>query len=67
MSIKTSGRNGQHNRYEFTDSNHHTHDWYDSKTGMMGSHGEYTSDSDKKLCGDKAREMTRGDWSRGVK
>lgn len=36
MSTKTNGRNGQHNRYEFSEGGKHTHDWYDSKTGQMG-------------------------------
>lgn len=68
MSTKTNGRDGQHNRYEFSEGGKHTHDWYDSKTGMMGSHGENTSKEDKAWAGQRANEtMTRGNWSRGVK
>ena len=68
MSTKTNGRDGQHNRYEFFHGGKHTHDWYDSKTGVMGNHGENTSTEDKKWIGDLTRErMTRGDWTKGVK
>ncbi len=67
MSTKTSGSNGQHNRYEFSDGGKHTHDWYDSKTGLMGSHGENTSKEDKKWSGEKSKEMTHGEWTKGVK
>lgn len=68
MSGKTNGKNGQHNSYEFYEGGAHTHSWYDSKTGMMGSHGENTSASDKQWSGQRANEtMTRGDWSKGVK
>lgn len=54
MSIKTGGKNGQHDRYEFFKGGIHTHDWYDSKTGQMGSHGENTSKEDKKWIGELA-------------
>lgn len=67
MSTKTYGSRGQHNRLEIVDSDYHTHDWYDSKTGLMGSHGEYASDADKRWCGERSREMTHGEWSKGVK
>lgn len=67
MSTKTNGRNGQHNRYEFSEGGKHTHDWYDSKTGQMGSHGENASSEDKRWMGQIANENTRGDWTRGVK
>ncbi|MBP3621517.1 MAG: hypothetical protein J6J16_07135 [Lachnospiraceae bacterium] len=68
MSTKTNGTNRQHNRYEFLAGGKHTHDWYDSKTGMMGSHGENTTNEDKSWAGKRANEtMTRGDWSKGVK
>ncbi len=43
MSTKTYGSNGQHNRIETYDGGKHTHDWYNSKTGQMGSHGENAS------------------------
>lgn len=66
--IKTNGRNGQSNRYEFFEDNKHTHDWYDSKTGLMGSHGENVSKEDKEFSGQRANEtMTHGDWTKGVK
>jgi len=68
MSTKTNGRDGQHNRYEFFEGGKHTRDWYDSKTGIMGSHGENISADNKKWSGDLVRErMTRGDWTKGVK
>ncbi|MGN0412617.1 MAG: hypothetical protein ACI4FV_06220 [Lachnospiraceae bacterium] len=68
MSIKTNGKDGQHNRYEFSEGGKHTHDWYDSKTGIMGTHGENTSKEDKTWVGQIVNEkMTRGDWTRGVK
>lgn len=67
MSTKTNGRNGQHNRYEFSEGGKHTHDWYDSKTGQMGAHGENASSEDKRWMGQIANENTRGDWTRGVK
>ena len=68
MSTKTNGRDGQHNRYEFYEGGKHTHDWYDSKTGLMGSHGKNVTKEEKAWAGQKANEtMTRGDWTRGVK
>lgn len=69
MSTKTYGSNGQHNRLDnFGEGGKHSHDWYDSKTGMMGSHGENSSKEDKSWAGQRANEtMTRGDWTRGVK
>lgn len=67
MSTKTNGINGQHNRYEFSEGGKHTHDWYDSKTGQMGAHGENASSEDKRWMGQIANENTRGDWTRGVK
>lgn len=67
MSTKTNGKNGQHNRYDFYEGGKHTHDWYNSKTGQMGSHGENASAEDKRTIGHIANESTRGDWTRGVK
>lgn len=68
MSIKTTAREGQLNRYEFSEGGKHTHDWYDSKTGVMGSHGENASIEDKKWSGDRTREtMSNGNWTKGVK
>lgn len=66
--IKTNGKNGQSDRYEFFEDGKHTHDWYDSKTGLMGSHGENASDDIKKFSGQRSHEtMTHGDWTKGVK
>lgn len=68
MSTKTNGKGGQHNRYEFFEKGKHTHDWYDSKTGLMGSHGENVSNEDKSWAGQRANAtMTRGDRTKGVK
>ena len=68
MSVKTSAKGGQLNRYEFFEGGKHTHDFYDSKTGIMGSHGENASSDDKKWAGDRTREtMSKGNWTKGVK
>lgn len=67
MSTKTYGSNGQHNRIETYDGGKHTHDWYNSKTGQMGSHGENASKEDKKLMGEIANASTNGNWTKGVK
>lgn len=67
MITKTSGSGGQHNRYNIYEGGKHTHEWYDSKTGQMGSHGENTSKEDKKLMGELARASTNGKLTKGVK
>jgi len=69
MSTKTYESNGQHNRLEFPgDGPNHVHDFYNSRTGIMGSHGENASASDKQWSGQRTNEtMTHGDWTRGVK
>lgn len=67
MSTKTNGRDGQHNRYEFMEGGKHTHEWYNSRTGQMGGHGENASEEDKRWIGQTANQSTRGDWTRGVK
>ena len=65
MSTKTNGRDGQHNRYEFFPGGKHTHEWYDSKTGIMGGHGENTSREEKIWAGNSAREtMSHGSWTK---
>lgn len=56
MSIKTRGKDGQHDRFEFFEGGKHTHEWYDSKTGIMGGHGENASKEDNKWAGQRAHE-----------
>lgn len=66
--IKTYGSNGQSNRLELFENGKHTHDWYDSKTGLMGSHGEDASEEIKRFSGQRSHEtMTHGEWTKGVK
>lgn len=68
MSIKIIQKNGQQNRYEFFKDGKHTHDFYNSNTGIMGSHGENVSNENKKWAGQRTNEtMTRGDWTKVVK
>lgn len=68
MSTKTYGSNGQHNRIETSEGGKHTHDFYNSNTGIEGSHGENASAEDKKWSGQRTNEtMTRGGWTKGVK
>ena len=55
----TNGKNGQHNEYVYHGEKHE-HLWYDSKTGMMGAHGENASAKDKKWCGQRAGDMKIG-------
>ena len=63
MSIKINSKNGQVNRYEFFSGGKHTHDFYDSKTGKMGSHGENCSEYLKKRIG----KLSENDTCRGGK
>lgn len=68
MSIKTNGKDGQHNRYTFMEGGKHIHEFADSKTGIEGAHGENASAEDKQWSGQRTNEtMTRGDWTKGVK
>lgn len=61
MENKTNFKNGQHNEYIYHGSrDKHEHIWYDSKTGLMGAHGENTSKEDKKWCGQRAGDMKIG-------
>lgn len=57
--ISTNGKNGQHNVYIYHGKDHE-HLWYDSKTGLMGGHGENTSKEDKRWCGQRAGDMKIG-------
>lgn len=63
MIIKTNSKNGQINKYEFFSGGKHTHDFYDSKTGKMGSHGENCSSDYEKISG----ELSENDTCRGCK
>lgn len=67
ISVKTSGKNGQHDRMEFFQGGKHTHEYYDSNTGRMGGHGENASKEDKKWMGEKANASSRGNWTKDVK
>lgn len=58
MSTETRSRDGQINRYEFFTGGKHTHDFYDSKTGKMGSHGENSSKSDNRWLGHRSENDT---------
>ena len=64
MSYKTNGRNGQHDEYIFHEKDSktgaHEHLWYDSKTGVMGGHGEYTSSDDKRWLGERSKNDSSG-------
>ena len=57
MSTKTNGKDGQHNRYTFYPGGKHEHEWYDSKSGKSGYHGENASDEDKKWIGELSKKM----------
>lgn len=58
--IFTRGKNGQSDEFIYHPDDRHEHYWYDSKTGMMGGHGENASDEDKKWCGQIAIDMKIG-------
>lgn len=57
--ISTNNKNGQHNEYIYHGDSHE-HLWYDSKTGLMGAHGENASAEDKKWCGQRTGNMKIG-------
>ena len=60
--VVTKGRNGQSNVYIEYDGkgDKHEHYWYDSKTGMMGGHGENASKEDKWWNGVRSGDMKIG-------
>lgn len=58
--IFTRGKNGQSDEFIYHSDDRHEHYWYDSKTGMMGGHGENASSEDKRWCGQLANDMKIG-------
>lgn len=58
MSTKTRGKDGQHDRFEYFKGGIHTHDFYDSETGKMGSHGENCDRESKKWLGERSTNDT---------
>lgn len=65
MSTKTKFKDGQSNRYTFFDGGKHTHEWYDSKTGFMGGHGENISAESKKWIGQLTHQHFHSIYEKG--
>lgn len=58
--MTTNFKNGQSNEYIYHSDDRHEHYWYNTKTGMMGGHGENASAADKKWCGQLSNDMKIG-------
>ena len=56
----TREKNGQSDKFVYHTNDRHEHYWYDSKTGMMGGHGENASPADKRWAGQLANDMKIG-------